>query len=187
MANHTSSELIARVGDDSTARRFREFAAQEVAATKERLATRTAAARLFSGAVARLAETKAAWERVQTQTQRAEAEAVEGLLGSGLQAWGSGRITLHLEQGAARLACHEARSSDEGEQANERVGGPPDEWVGGTRGAKHASLGLSLAHTTPSAERGRERRNVCEFRLLRRRFLPSSEVVLPRQDCKLAS
>ena len=85
MANHTSSELIARVGDDSTARRFREFAAQEVAATKERLATRTAAARLFSGAVARLAETKAAWERVQTQTQRAEAEAVEGLLGSGLQ------------------------------------------------------------------------------------------------------
>jgi hypothetical protein len=54
-------------------------------ATKERLATRTAAARLFSGAVARLAEAKAARDRVQAEAQRAQAEALEDLLGSGLQ------------------------------------------------------------------------------------------------------
>ena len=67
MANHPALRPVARVGDDPTVRRLRELAAQEAAATKERLATRTAAARLFSGAVARLAETKAAWERAQTK------------------------------------------------------------------------------------------------------------------------
>ena len=35
--------------------------------------------------MARLAETKAAWERAQAEAQRAQAEAVEDLLGSGLQ------------------------------------------------------------------------------------------------------
>ena len=67
MANHSTPQPIARVGDDPTTRRLRELAAQEAAATKERLATRTAAARLFSGAVARLAEAKAAWERAQAE------------------------------------------------------------------------------------------------------------------------
>ena len=85
MANRPTLQPIARVGDDPTTRRLRELAAQEAAATKERLATRTAAARLFSGAVARLAEAKAAWERAQAEAQRAQAEAVEDLLGSGLQ------------------------------------------------------------------------------------------------------
>ena len=85
MANHPTLQPTARVGDDPTIRRLRELAAQEAAATKERLATRTAAARLFSGAVARLAETKAAWERAQAEAQRAQAEAVEDLLGSGMQ------------------------------------------------------------------------------------------------------
>ena len=85
MTNLSVLQPTARVGDDPTTRRLRELAAQEAAATKERLATRTAAARLFSGAVARVAETKAAWERAQAEAQRAQAEAVEDLLGSGLQ------------------------------------------------------------------------------------------------------
>jgi hypothetical protein len=55
------------------------------AATKERLAIRTAAARLFSGTVARLAEAKAAWERAQAEAQCAQAEAVEDLLGPGIE------------------------------------------------------------------------------------------------------
>ena len=86
MANRPTPPPATRVGDDPTTRRLRELAAQEAAATKERLATRTAAARLFSGAVARLAETKAAWERAQAEAQRAQAEAVKDLLGSGMQA-----------------------------------------------------------------------------------------------------
>ena len=86
MANHPAFRPVARVADDPTIRRLRELAAQEAAATKERLATRTAAARFFSGAGARLAETKVAWERAQAEAQRAQAEAVEDLLGSGLQA-----------------------------------------------------------------------------------------------------
>ena len=49
------------------------------------MATRTDAARLFFAAVARLAEAKAAWERVLREAQRAQAQAVQDLLGSGLQ------------------------------------------------------------------------------------------------------
>ena len=57
----------------------------QVAATKQRLAIRTAAARSFSGAAARLAQTKAALEGAQTDAERAQAEAVSDLIGSGLQ------------------------------------------------------------------------------------------------------
>ena len=49
MANHPTPQPVARVGDDPTIRRLRELAAQEAAATKERLATRTAAARCSPG------------------------------------------------------------------------------------------------------------------------------------------
>jgi uncharacterized membrane protein YqiK len=73
-------------GDDQPATlRLRELAAQEAAVTKQRLASRTAAARLFFGAVARIAEAKAAWGRAQAEARRAQAEAVEDLVGSGLQ------------------------------------------------------------------------------------------------------
>ncbi len=70
MANRSTLRPIARVGDDPIARQLRDIAALEAAGTKERLATRTAAARLFSGAVARSAEAKAAWERRQTSVVR---------------------------------------------------------------------------------------------------------------------
>ena len=63
MTNGSWLRSIAGLSDDPTIRRLRQLAAQEAAATKERLATRTAAARLLSGAVARLAETKAVWEQ----------------------------------------------------------------------------------------------------------------------------
>jgi hypothetical protein len=85
MANHPALQPVARAGDDPTVRRLRELAAQEATATKQRLATRTTAARLFSGAVARLAESKATWERSQAEAQRAQAEALEDLLASGLE------------------------------------------------------------------------------------------------------
>ena len=77
---------MARGTEDPATRRLRELAAQEAAATKERLALRTAAARSFSGAVARLAEAKAAWEGAQTEAERSKARAVGELLGSGMQA-----------------------------------------------------------------------------------------------------
>jgi hypothetical protein len=72
--------------EDPATRRLRELAAQEVAATKERLALRTPAARSFSGAVARLVEAKAVWESAQAEAERSKAKAVGELLGSGMQA-----------------------------------------------------------------------------------------------------
>ena len=121
MTNRPTLQPIARVGDDPTTRRLRELAAQEAAATKERLATRTAAARLFSGAVARLAEAKAAWERAQAEAQRAQAEAGRGPPRLRHAAWRGGRAARHLEEGAAQLTCHDARAADEGERPDERV------------------------------------------------------------------
>jgi hypothetical protein len=85
MANLLARQPTKRVGDDPITRRLRELAAQEAAATKERLATRTTAPRLFSAAVTRLAEAKAAWERTQAEAQRAKAEAVGNLFVSGIQ------------------------------------------------------------------------------------------------------
>lgn len=78
------SALMARVTDDATARRLRELAAQEAAVTKQRLATRTAAARSFSAAVVRLAEARAAWEAAQAEAEGTKAKAVGELLGSGM-------------------------------------------------------------------------------------------------------
>ena len=85
MANEGTLHPGTRGDDHPATRRLRELAAQEAAVTKQRLATRTAAARSFFGAVARLAEAKAAWGRAQAEARRAQAEAVEDLVGSGLQ------------------------------------------------------------------------------------------------------
>jgi hypothetical protein len=85
MANGSTPDLRARGDDHPATRRLRELAAQEAAVTKQRLTSRTAAARLFFGAVARLAEAKAAWGRAEAEARRAQAEAVEDLVGSGLQ------------------------------------------------------------------------------------------------------
>ncbi len=84
MANEGTLHTGTRGDDHPAARRLRELAAQEAAVTKQRLATRTAAARLFFGAVARIAEAKAAWGRAQAEARGAQAEAVEDLVGSGL-------------------------------------------------------------------------------------------------------
>ena len=85
MANEGTLHTGTRGDDYPATRRLRVLAAQEAAVTKQRLATRTAAARLFFGAVARLAEAKAAWGRAQADARRAQAQAVEDLVGSGLQ------------------------------------------------------------------------------------------------------
>ncbi len=75
IAKRPTLQPVATVGDGPTIRRFRERAAQEATATKQRLTTRIAAARLFSGAVARRAEAKAGWKRAQAEARRAQAEA----------------------------------------------------------------------------------------------------------------
>ncbi len=85
MANGSKPDPGARGGDHPTTRRLRELAAQEAAVTKQRLATRTTSARSFFGALARLAEAKAAWGRGEAESRHAQAEAVAGLVGSGLQ------------------------------------------------------------------------------------------------------
>ena len=85
MANRGTLDPGTRGDGHPATRRLRELAAQEAAVTKQRLATRTAAARLFFGAVARIAEAKAAWGRAQAEARRAQADAVEDLVGSGLQ------------------------------------------------------------------------------------------------------
>ena len=104
MANRPTLQPTARVGDDPTIRRLRELAAQEAAATKERLATRTAAARLFSGAVARLAETEG---RLGARPNRSSARPGRGGRGPPRlrhAAWTGDRTARHLEEGACR-AC----------------------------------------------------------------------------------
>ena len=98
---------------------LRELAAQEAAATKERLASRTAAARLFSGAVARVAETKAAWERAQADAHAVQAAAVEGFLGSGLRL---GEVAEQLGISNGELLSLRATMpapADEGKRADE--------------------------------------------------------------------
>ncbi len=85
MANGDTLVLGTRSDDHPATRRLRELAAQEAAVTKQRLATRTAAARLFFGALARLAEAKAVWGRAQADARRTQAEAAEDLVASGLQ------------------------------------------------------------------------------------------------------
>ncbi len=85
MTNGGTRDPGTRGDDHPTTRRLRELAAQEAAVTKQRLATGTAAARLFFGAVARLAEAKTAWGRAQAEARRAQAEGVVGLVGAGLQ------------------------------------------------------------------------------------------------------
>ena len=60
MTNRPTLQPIARVGDDPTTRRLRELAAQEAAATKERLATRTAAAQAGAARVYAVEQTSVA-------------------------------------------------------------------------------------------------------------------------------
>lgn len=72
--------------DNRVALRLKQIAAQEEAATKERLAVRTGAARSFARASAQLEDAKAAWERVQTDAAEAKAKAVAELLWTGMQA-----------------------------------------------------------------------------------------------------
>lgn len=77
---------MARELGDQAARRLKEIAAQEEAAAKERLAVRTAAARSFVRAGARLDGARAAWERAQEEVGEAKAKAVRDLLGTGMHA-----------------------------------------------------------------------------------------------------
>ena len=95
-----------------------ELAAQEAVATKERLATRTAAASLFSGAVARVDEAKPPGSGPGRSSAR-QAEAVEDLLGSGMQlgewrsCWGFSKKELRSLRVAMRERPTKARRADE--------------------------------------------------------------------------
>ena len=125
MANGSPYGVGGRGDDHPTTRRIRELAAQEAAVTKQRLATRTAAARLFLGAVARLADAKAAWGRAQAEARRAQAHAVADLVGSGLQRGevaellGISKRELHSLGAATPARPKRTRPS------NDRAGGVP--------------------------------------------------------------
>ena len=117
-----SSNPQRAVGDDQTTRHLRELAARKASATKKRLTTRIAAARLFSGAVARLAEAKAAWERAQAEPQRVQAEAAEDLLRSGRQ---PDEVAKLLGISVRRTALQGQRQR--GRQGPDSAGGSADE------------------------------------------------------------
>ena len=117
--------------------------------------------------MARLAETKAAWERAQAEAQRAQAEAVEDLLGSGLQPDEVAELLGISNRELRSLRGTTPALADEGERADERVGERPDERLGGTRSAKHASRGAEPwrqhAASAPSSGSG-DAREVRECR-----------------------
>jgi hypothetical protein len=125
MANGDTLDPV-RCGDGHPAtRRLRELAAQEAAVTKQRLATRTAAARLFFGAVARIAEAKAAWGRAQAEARRAQAEAVQDLVGSGLQVGEVAELLGISSRELRSLGATTPARPKRTRPSNERTGGVP--------------------------------------------------------------
>ncbi len=94
--------------------------------------------------MARLAETKAVWERAQADAQRAQDEAVEDLLGSGLQ---PGEVAELVGISTRELRSLRATRHDRPMKAS----GPMDGSVA-LEAQKHASRELSPAHTMLSAE-----------------------------------
>ena len=72
--------------DGNTENRLKQLAQAEAAAVKERLTKRTAAARDYGVAVARLAEAAVTWERIQGEVTMARAKAVADLLDSEMAA-----------------------------------------------------------------------------------------------------
>ena len=125
MANGGTLHTGTRGDDHPATRRLRELAAQEAAVTKQRLATRTAAARLFFGAVARLAEAKAAWGRAQAEARRAQAEAVEDLVGSGLQVGEVAELLGISNRELRSLGAATPARPKRTRPSNERAGGVP--------------------------------------------------------------
>jgi hypothetical protein len=125
MTNGSTPDLGTRGDDHPATRRLRELAAQEAAVTKQRLATRTAAARLFFGALARLAEAKAVWGRAQAEARRAQAEAVEDLVGSGLQLGEVAEVLGLSNRELRSLAAPTSARPKSTRPSNELAGGVP--------------------------------------------------------------
>jgi ERCC4-type nuclease len=73
---------MARTVDDTTADRLKELADAEMAEAKQRLAKRTAAAKSYATAAAKLVEATKTWERIQAETTTAKAKAINDLLDS---------------------------------------------------------------------------------------------------------
>jgi len=76
---------MARSAGKTTEQALKDLATEEVAAAKERLAVRTAAARRFAASDAKLAEVRAALELAQGEATKAKGTAVDELLGSGMK------------------------------------------------------------------------------------------------------
>jgi hypothetical protein len=108
--------------EDRAARRLKEMAAQEEAATKERLSVRTAAARSFARAGARLEDARAVWERAQEDVRGAKAKAVVDLLGTGM---GAGEVAGLLGVSERELKAFRAAGVRCGEKANGGEGPAP--------------------------------------------------------------
>jgi len=125
MANGGKLQTAKRGDDDPATRQLRELAAQEAAVTKQRFATRTAAARLFFGAVARLAEAKATWGRAQAEARRAQAQAVGDLVGSGLPLGEVADLLGISDRELRGLGAATPARPKRSRPSNERAGGVP--------------------------------------------------------------
>ena len=101
--------------EDRAARRLKEMASQEGAAAKERLSVRTAAARSFARAGARLEAARAVWERAQEDVHGAKAKAVADLLGTGMKA---GEVAGLLGVSERQLKALRMPAGARGEKAN---------------------------------------------------------------------
>jgi hypothetical protein len=71
--------------DDTTEAQLKALADTEVAAIRERLRRRTAAARDFAAASARINEAAATWGRIQGEATTAKARAVKDLIDSDMK------------------------------------------------------------------------------------------------------
>jgi hypothetical protein len=76
---------MATTGARETADQLKKLAQAEMDAAKERLTRRTAAARNYASAAARLTDAAATWERIQGEATAAQANAVTELIDSGMK------------------------------------------------------------------------------------------------------
>jgi len=76
---------VATPAKDKTEGQLKELARTEMAAAKDRLAARTAAARDYAKAAARLTDAASTWQRIQTEATAAQARSVAALIDSDMK------------------------------------------------------------------------------------------------------
>jgi len=76
---------VATPAKDETEGQLKELAHTEMAAAKDRLAARTAAARDYAKAAARLTDAASTWQRIQIEATAAQARSVAALIDSDMK------------------------------------------------------------------------------------------------------